>query len=62
MSAAVATRQREANRIEDCDAALELLRVAVRTGPLEERDLARISIDHVLDRRLALSGPRRRRT
>lgn len=37
--------------VADCDRALELLRVLVRSGPVEARKIARIALDDVLDRR-----------
>lgn len=37
--------------VAECDEALALLRVAARSGPVEWRELARLSIDDVLDRR-----------
>lgn len=46
---------RVARSVADCDRALVRLRVLARSGSVEERELARLSIDHVLDRRLVLS-------
>lgn len=46
--------------IVDCDLALALLRVQVRQGSCDERELARLAIDDVLDRRNALLTERGR--
>jgi hypothetical protein len=43
-------------RLVDCDAGLALLRVLARSGSVEERALARVSIDELLDRRLELTA------
>lgn len=42
--------------VADCDRALALLRVLSRQGSVEERELAWLSIDEVLDRRVALEA------
>lgn len=55
--AAVASGECEAGSVAACDRALELLRVLTRSGPVEERELAWLSIDAVLERRLELTGP-----
>lgn len=52
--AAVAAGQSRARSVADCDRALALLRVMARQGSVEERLLARRSVDRVLDRRNAL--------
>lgn len=57
--AAVASGVRAARSVADCDRALELLRVLARSGSVEERELARLTIDEVLDRRNELVGKRR---
>jgi hypothetical protein len=44
--------------VADCDRALELLRVLSRQGSVEERELAWLSIDEVLDRRNRLDEVR----
>lgn len=49
--AAVASGQRVPGSIADCDRALVLLRVMVRSGTVDERRVARIACDDVLDRR-----------
>ena len=49
--AAVASGERVPESIADCDRALALLRTLVRSGTVEERSVARIAIDDVLDRR-----------
>jgi hypothetical protein len=49
--AAIASGQRVSESLADCDSALRLLRILARSGTVEERLLARRSIDHVLDRR-----------
>lgn len=41
--------------VTDCDRALELLRRLVRAGSVEERQIARIAVDDVLDRRHELT-------
>lgn len=38
-------------RVMDCDLGLDLLRVLARSGSVEERVAARLSIDELLDRR-----------
>lgn len=45
--------------VADCDRALERLRLLTLEGGLEERALARLAIDDVLDRRLELTAPLR---
>lgn len=45
-------------KVVDCDLALELLRVLSRSGSVEERELARLSIDDLLERRYELSAGR----
>lgn len=49
--AALASGQRVPGSIADCDRALALLRVMVRSGTVAERRMARIAVDDVLDRR-----------
>lgn len=49
--AAVAAGQRVPGSVADCDRALELLRVMARSGTVDERRMARIATDDVLDRR-----------
>lgn len=49
--AAVAAGQRVPGSVADCDRALEQLRVMTRSGTIEQRALARIAADDVLDRR-----------
>lgn len=44
--------------VADCDAALRLLRRLRREGAVEERALAQLAIDDVLDRRLELMRER----
>jgi hypothetical protein len=51
----VVVGQRVPDSVADCDAALLLLRRLRREGTLEERGLAQVAIDDVLDRRLELS-------
>lgn len=54
--AAVAAGHTLARSVADCDRALGLLRVLARSGTVEERRLARRSVDRVLDRRNALGA------
>lgn len=51
----IAADEREPSSVADCDQALGLLRVLRREGTLEERALAQLAIDDVLDRRLELT-------
>lgn len=55
MAAGVASGDCEARSVVECDAALVLLRRLTREGPLEERSLAWLEIDRLLDRRLELA-------
>lgn len=42
---------RDPETVGECDVLLAELRVLARSGPVEHRELARLSIDDVLDRR-----------
>lgn len=53
--ASVAAGQRVPDSVVDCDAALALLRLMRREGTLEERAIAQVAIDDVLDRRNELT-------
>jgi hypothetical protein len=55
MTAAATIPTRVPVTVADCDRALRLLRLRLRMGGLEERALARIATDDVLDRRLELT-------
>lgn len=57
--ASIATGLRAPESVADCDAALRLLRVMRRNGGVEERELAQLSIDRVLDLRNKLARKRR---
>jgi hypothetical protein len=48
----------ECSDVADCDEALGLLRRLAREGSVAERDLARLAIDDVLDRRNELLAER----
>lgn len=59
--AAIAAGVSQPGSVADCDSALRLLRVASRSGPVEARELTRLQIDAVLDRRLELVRSERKR-
>lgn len=55
--AEVAACARVPSSVVDCDQALMLLRRVRREGTLEQREVAQVAIDDVLDRRLELTAP-----
>jgi hypothetical protein len=50
-----------ARSVQDCDRWLAVLRLSARRGSVLDRELARLRIDEVLDRRLELERGKRSR-